>query len=147
MGVAAFVLSISVPASAQAGTKTVQNCSPGNVCLYKATHGPSVGGSPFLSSVGGFSKKSYAADRIFNNGVKYPKADHIRYWGKTDNGVFQGCLHFNESTTGMQKGSWADLTKVPGARVQAAYWGDECAANEPVLEALYYGTSKWFTLQ
>ncbi|MBB1252417.1 hypothetical protein [Streptomyces alkaliterrae] len=145
---AACVVAVAVPSSAQAGTKTVNGCPPGHVCVYDANPSGPTYAKPVFSTEGGFSHRSIPVKRIFNNGKKHPGADHIYYHGKAGWGEFRGCLHFHESAnTAMDKGTFADLSGYTlNPVIQSAYWGDECPANRPVLQLDIHGDGKgWIT--
>lgn len=62
---------------------------------------------------------SYRGLAIFNNGKRYPGADHIRYKVRGDGSRKKGCLHYPPDSK-----TWV---KIPGsATLKYAKWGGEC---------------------
>ncbi|MBO8198399.1 peptidase inhibitor family I36 protein [Streptomyces smyrnaeus] len=96
-------------------------CPRSYVCVWDNT---SFSGKPKWKSQGNlYDLKSYNGISIFNNGVRYPGGDHIRYqytYRHSTSPHYKGCLHY--------PGDSPTTAKSIGVTVILDYakWGGEC---------------------
>ncbi|MBB1254408.1 hypothetical protein [Streptomyces alkaliterrae] len=126
-----IVATVALAGPAQASpSATVDNCPSEYVCLYAKS------GYMFAPTKGDadLSKSKMYPNRIFNNGKRYPGADHVYWAGKRErNGKVTdvgGCLHYHSTNnktpeagtyvTGLYK---SDSDRV---RITTLRWSGEC---------------------
>ncbi|MBB1257968.1 hypothetical protein [Streptomyces alkaliterrae] len=124
---AALTATLVFAGPAQAGTATVYGCKSGEVCVYKnGNSGPSF--STYGDWAPTSSSKYVTGNVIFNNGKRYPGFDHIRWEGHMGSDKYKGCLHYEETTTGMTHGS--SVYSGSAITFTKMIWGKECGATE-----------------
>ncbi|MBB1256796.1 hypothetical protein H3146_26125 [Streptomyces sp. OF3] len=84
---AAFGLLMGGSGTAQAGSFDTGGCRSGHVCVWTAD------GKKY-SYEGSFSGSIKYVTHIFNNGKRWPGADHIYYSGTHHGKKVSGCLHY-----------------------------------------------------
>ncbi|MFI9102217.1 peptidase inhibitor family I36 protein [Streptomyces fildesensis] len=114
----AGIIATAPTASAEASPP---DCPKGNVCVWDSdvTGGPTVirtehnwYGSHTFGHWGG---------SIFNNGVRYPGADHIQATWTFDGKTWDRCLHYNPGP-----GEYAIRGFAPGVTITSLVWRGEC---------------------
>ncbi|MBB1256797.1 hypothetical protein H3146_26130 [Streptomyces sp. OF3] len=131
---AALVLSGPAQASPSA---TVDNCYSGQVCIYDRD------GTVVVRSYGDWSSSQYVAARvIFNNGQRYPGADHVRwsgtFWGSGgEKYPASGCLHYQSTNSQTKEKGTFHNNGSHLLGIKSMKWGKECGANEPTFKIHY----------
>ncbi|MDH2392546.1 peptidase inhibitor family I36 protein [Streptomyces sp. HNM0663] len=117
-GLAALALTAAGVAVAPSAHAAKSDCPREYVCVWNNT---SYSGKPTWKSKGNLANlKSSGGLSIFNNGVRYPGADHI-WWKVTwSNGqTASGCLHYPPD-------SGNSITVSGSVTLNHAKWGGEC---------------------
>lgn len=98
-------------------------CNSGAFC---ANSGFSGTGSLLLEVQGNFSGSVPGVASVFNNGVKFPGADHVQLdWVWFDGTTSSRCLHYNPGP-----GVFAVNFNPAPIRITRVRWRGECGANE-----------------
>ncbi|MER5940410.1 peptidase inhibitor family I36 protein [Streptomyces sp. NPDC001928] len=105
-------------AMAPSASAAKSDCPRENVCVWNNT---SFSGPPTWRSTGNlYNKHSTNGLSIFNNGVRYPGADHIWWRATWSTGqTSSGCLHYPPDA-GNSFSLYGNVT------LNSAVWGGEC---------------------
>ena len=99
-------------------------CSPGYACVLD-------GLTPIYRNAGNISGVSIAGDWVWNNGVRYPGADHLNlvtwYPGV---GQLTICLHYGPQDVYGPDPTMVSLASWNGQVVTGWRWRGECSAAE-----------------
>lgn len=118
---------VAFPANAQAG-RSVPNCASGYVCAFTK----SWGGSEAIRSEGNWTAGKYPPKvvGIFNNGNRYPGADHIYFKGFSRSSLtslpkpVSGCLHYYQGNPDTSERYAVVFTQ--STWITEMKWGGEC---------------------
>lgn len=109
---------VELTSRAEYGIHGASDCPSGYVCVWDTVD---FSGKPDWKSKGNlYNKSSNRGLGIYNNGTRYPGADHIHYRvTRGDGSTKTGCLHYPPDSR-----TWV---KIPGgATLDYARWGGEC---------------------
>ena len=125
VGLALSALVAMAPgASADDAEAAAVNCSPGYACVLD-------GLTPIYRNAGNISGVSIAGDWVWNNGVRYPGADHLNlvtwYPGV---GQLTICLHYGPQDVYGPDPTMVSLASWNGQVVTGWRWRGECSAAE-----------------
>ena len=109
----ATVLATAPGASAEANPP---GCGKGYFCVYS---GPDQTGQLVMRTAGNWTG-SVPFQSAFNNGVRFPGADHVNVTYTVDGGTETACLHYNPGPGAYKANA------VPGTRVVKVVWRGEC---------------------
>lgn len=115
---AALTMTVTGIALAPTASAAQSDCPRENVCIWNNT---TFSGAPTWKSEGNLANLHGANGlSIFNNGVRYPGADHIWWRATWSNGqTASGCLHYPPD-------SGTSFVLYGNVTLKSAVWGGEC---------------------
>lgn len=113
-----------VRGEAQAGPApgAAATCPQGHACILDHA------GQVIYSSAGNVSGLSIAGASVWNNGYRYPGADHIQLFTRRIGRTFTICLHYGPATYLQPDPTVGNLFSDEVAT--SWYWRGECVGNE-----------------
>lgn len=106
-------VAVSTPASAEVDHPT---CPKGAFCAYS---GEDQGGTRLLAASGNWTGRISGVQSTFNNGYRYPGADHVQLSWEYRGNAFSGCFHYAPGP-GQYAANWDNIT------ITSVRWRGEC---------------------
>ncbi|WP_433163255.1 hypothetical protein [Kribbella sp. CA-247076] len=126
------VLGITVAgAIATAPPASAESCGAGNTCFYWTnTNGTSTLKYKSAGNVNGILHPGPRGGWVWNNGVRYPGADHITLTTSINGSRWRICLHYGPADFNLGTGGTTAARIGQGEIVTGWTWRGECAPGE-----------------